>query len=180
MLIAKIEQNKIIVGDYRELFPNTSFSPSGPSTAWMMDHNCLPVSVFIPHDRATEKLVTASPYVKEGQVFTVRVEAKTAAELLQEADSAKEKLLKQIIEATQQRLDTFAQTRNYDSILSACTYATSLNPKFSAEGQYCVQVRDNMWSTLYGFIADVEAGIQPMPSSFEDIEPLLPVLEWPL
>ena len=29
-----------------------------------------------------------------------------------------------VVQATQERLDDFARTRNYDGILSACTYAT--------------------------------------------------------
>ena len=81
--------------------------------------------------------------------------------------------------AVQARLDTFARTRNYDGILSACTYATSTVPKFKAEGQCCVDARDATWATLYQFMAEVQAGSKPMPSSFADVEPLLPTLTWP-
>ena len=86
---------------------------------------------------------------------------------------------KSIVDATQQRLDDFARTRNYDGIMSACTYATSTVPKFAAEGQYCVAARDATWAKLYQILAEVEAGTRPMPSGYADIEPLLPVLEWP-
>ena len=41
-----------------------------------------------------------------------------------------------IADATQARLDAFAKTRNYDGILSACTYAGSGVPQFASEGQY--------------------------------------------
>lgn len=84
-----------------------------------------------------------------------------------------------VVSATQARLDTFAQTRNYDSILSACTYSSSAIPKFKTEGQYCVNARDATWATLYQVLAQVQAGELPMPTSFADIESLLPVLEWP-
>lgn len=47
---------------------------------------------------------------------------------------APEGLQAQVVQSTQQRLDDFARTRNYDGILSACTYATSTVPKFAAEG----------------------------------------------
>ena len=40
-----------------------------------------------------------------------------------------EQLMQEIVSSTQQRLDDFAKTRNYDGILSACTYATSIVPK---------------------------------------------------
>lgn len=86
---------------------------------------------------------------------------------------------KNIVQATQQRLDDFARTRNYDNIMSACTYATSTVPRFAAEGQYCVTARDNTWATLYQILDEVKAGTRPMPSGYADIEPLLPVLEWP-
>lgn len=82
------------------------------------------------------------------------------------------------VDAIQQRLDDFARSRNYDSILSACTYATSTNQKFAAEGQCCVKLRDATWAKAYEILAEVQAG-RPMPASIADIEPELPVLAWP-
>lgn len=90
-----------------------------------------------------------------------------------------EQIMAECVERTQKRLDDFARTRNYDGILSACTYATSTVPKFQQEGQYCVNARGNTWATLYQLLAEVQAGTRPMPSGYADIEPLLPVLEWP-
>ncbi|MGE4337467.1 MAG: hypothetical protein AB7E55_16010 [Pigmentiphaga sp.] len=89
-------------------------------------------------------------------------------------------LINDITNATQKRLDDFARTRNYDDILSACTYASSTVPKFQSEGQYCVNARDSTWATLYTIMAEVEAGTRPMPVSFADVEPDLPALVWPL
>ena len=84
-----------------------------------------------------------------------------------------------LTDAVQKRLDDFAATRNYMGILSACTYATSTVPTFAAEGQYCVGARDATWAKCYEILAGVEAGTTPMPSGFADIEPELPVLQWP-
>lgn len=90
-----------------------------------------------------------------------------------------------IVAATQARLDTFAQTRNYDGILSACTYAGSTNAQFAKEGTYCVAARDNTWNTLYTILAQVQAGNWPttgagkQPSGYSDIEASLPALAWP-
>lgn len=81
---------------------------------------------------------------------------------------------------TQTRLDTFAQTRGYDGILSACTYATSPTPSFAREGAYCIQARDATWAKLYAILDDVKAGRRPMPSGYNQIEPELPPLAWPL
>lgn len=80
----------------------------------------------------------------------------------------------------QQRLDGFARTRNYDGILSACTYATDPDPKFSAEGQACVNLRSATWAAAYKVLADVQSGKRAMPASLADIEADLPVLKWPV
>lgn len=84
-----------------------------------------------------------------------------------------------IVDRAQQRLDSFAQTRGYDGIMSASTYAASTVPRFSSEGQYVVQARDATWTALYALLADVQAGTRPVPSGFAEIESELPVLEWP-
>ena len=90
-----------------------------------------------------------------------------------------DQLLAQIVQATQTRLDAFAQGRNYDGILSACSYATSTVPKFQAEGQYCVQARDATWAALYAILAQVQAGERPLPQGYADLETELPILAWP-
>lgn len=91
-----------------------------------------------------------------------------------------EKVKQEITNATSKRLDDFAQTRNYDSILSACTYATSTVLQFAKEGQYCVNMRDATWAKLYQIMQEVEAGTRPMPTGYADIESELPDLVWPL
>lgn len=90
-----------------------------------------------------------------------------------------EQIIQQFTAAIQLRLDTFARTRNYDGILSACTYATSTVPKFQGEGQYCVNARDATWAAAYDILAEVQGGTRPMPNSITDIETELPVLVWP-
>ena len=97
----------------------------------------------------------------------------------QKAEQAQQALIDSIVSATQQRLDQFAQTRGYDGILSAATYATSTSPRFAAEGQYAVTVRDATWARLYEILAEVEGGTRPTPTGYADIESDLPTLEWP-
>jgi hypothetical protein len=97
----------------------------------------------------------------------------------QEVQERQASLLGQIVSDVQARLDTFAATRNYAGILSACTYATSGVPRFAAEGQYCVEARDATWARCYEMLAEVQAGTRPMPSGYADIEGELPVLAWP-
>lgn len=90
-----------------------------------------------------------------------------------------EQLQQSFAAAIQQRLDDFASSRNYDNILSACTYATSTVVKFKTEGQACVNLRDSTWAAAYDILAKVQAGKRPMPTSIADIEADLPAAVWP-
>lgn len=112
----------------------------------------------------------------DGQI--VAMSADELAAMQPRAESIAATLQADIVQATQARLDAFAQTRGYDGILSACTYAASSKPKFATEGQYAVNARDATWATLYAFMAQVQAGAAPMPTGFADVEPMLPVLVW--
>lgn len=80
--------------------------------------------------------------------------------------------------AIQLHLDSFAQTRNYDGIMSAATYATSSVQKFKAEGQYAVDARDSTWNKAYKILDDVLSGARPMPT-IEEVIAELPSLAWP-
>lgn len=177
MLIAKIA-NPVPV-DYREEFVNTSFPPSGPTDEFLAEQGYAKVNAFKAHDSATQKLVTAEPYYEAPWVYTVQVVDKTEEEIAAEQATAAQALQASIVQATQQRLDDFARTRNYDGILSLCTYATSTVPKFQAEGQYGADVRGATWAKLYEILAEVETGLRPAPNGFADIENELPALAWP-
>lgn len=85
-----------------------------------------------------------------------------------------------IVQAAQERLDAFARTRNYDGILSACTYASDPDPVFAAEGQWCIAKRGATWATLYSILTEGQAGTRPIPTGFADIEAELPDLSWPV
>lgn len=93
MLIAKVENDQVLdVADYKSMFPDTSFGANGPDAQFLADNGCLGVTVWKPHDAATEKLVAVAPYIEDGQVFTVQVEPKTQEELdadIANADAAK-------------------------------------------------------------------------------------------
>ena len=78
MLIAKVENDQVLeVADYRAMFPNTSFSANGIHDSFYAENGLMPVSVFKPYDQATEELVSCSPYIEDGQVFTMAIIPKT-------------------------------------------------------------------------------------------------------
>ena len=70
-----------------------------------------------------------------------------------------QQIVSSFTKSIQSRLDVFANTRGYDGILSACTYAASAVPKFAAEGLDAVNARDATWASCYTIMADVQAGI---------------------
>lgn len=73
MDIAKLKNGTITIGDYRELFPNTSFPITGPNDDFFTENGCLKVSIFKEHDKATQMLVGCEPYEENGIVYTVQV-----------------------------------------------------------------------------------------------------------
>jgi hypothetical protein len=76
MDIAKLENGNITVGDYKELFPNTSFPLTGPDDNFFTENGCLKVSMFKEHDRATQMLVGCGAYLENGMVYTVEVQTR--------------------------------------------------------------------------------------------------------
>lgn len=175
-----VEQYPFYINTLRLENPNTSF-PNNIEVDFdtLAEFNVVRVfptaqPTFNP---MTEKVVESTPAMGEDgrwlQVWTV-------VDLSPEEIVAKaEEFKTQVVNKVQERLDEFAKTRNYDSILSAATYATSAVPKFAAEGQYAITARDQTWAALYQILADVQAGTRPMPASYEDIEGELPELVWP-
>lgn len=88
MDIAKLDNGNIVVGNYKELFPNTSFPITGPNDDFFIENNCLKVSQFKTHDRTTEMLVWCNPYEENGMVYTVTVETRPEPEVIEASQGA--------------------------------------------------------------------------------------------
>jgi hypothetical protein len=82
-----------------------------------------------------------------------------------------EQLKRRLVEAVQRTLDSEARTKGYDNIVSACSYAAAANP-FQAEGLAFLAWRSSVWAYCYQVLADVEAGIRPIPTEAELISEL--------
>lgn len=76
------------------------------------------------------------------------------------------------------RLDAFAQTRDYDNIISLCTYATSTNETIKNEAQRGIDLREQTWAKVYQILEEIDNGTRPVPEEFSEIEQELPSLTW--
>jgi hypothetical protein len=78
----------ITVGDYRSLFPNTSFPAGGPSDEFLAANNAKKINLFKAHDRLTQKLVLCDAYDDGEFVSLMQAVDLTAEELQAAKDSA--------------------------------------------------------------------------------------------
>ena len=85
------------------------------------------------------------------------------------------KLAKDMVQA---RLDTWASTKEYDGIVSACTYVSSTNPTRAAEGLKACVNRDLSWDAMYAYMEKVQTKAKPVPLKVEEIVAELPELTW--
>lgn len=156
--------------------PNVSFPKNIPEST-LAEYNVFPVTEVSPpeHNPVMQKLVEEFPVLQSDTWHQVwSVQDRTPEEIMQ----VQQAIVADVTNGVQQRLDEFAQTKNYDNIMSACTYATSTIPTFQQEGQRAVQLRDMTWAACYQIMEDAQQGIISMPLKYEDIEPMLPELTW--
>lgn len=163
--------------EIRKLYPNTSF----PVTFQAPEDYAYVFPAPIPsYDPITQYYIEVAPklsiknnWEQQWEVVDLSVEQIAINEL-----EHRNQIKNSIEQQTQQRLDDFAKTRNYDGIMSCCTYASSSNLNFKAEADYCISARDATWTTIYQILADVENNVRPLPASYEEIQAELPVLQW--
>lgn len=94
------------------------------------------------------------------------------------AEEAKKQLIQSLTSAVQSHLDSTVKVRGYDGIMSLCTYATSTNPAFAAEGQAGVAWRDAVWAKCYEVMQAVLSAQRQAPST-EQLIAELPTFTWP-
>lgn len=131
------------------------------------------------YDPVAEGIREAAPkqvngvWTQQWEVFGLDEE-----QVLKNREVFQQRLKQTIVDETQNRLDEFARERGYDGIMSLCTYAASTNPRFQAEGQLGIAVRDQTWSKLYEIMEDIENGQRELPVEPESILLELPPLTW--
>ena len=96
-----------------------------------------------------------------------------------EAPLTEEQIQAHLTQVVQNYMDKTVQTRGYDNIHTACTYANSTDETFKAEGTACVVWRDAVWRKCYDILAEVKAGTREIPTE-EELLAELPALNWSL
>jgi hypothetical protein len=162
--------------DIRSYFKDVSM-PTTISESNISSLGVKPVTKVSPpsYDYVTQILEEDLPVQING-IWTQSWKIRSATQ--EESNQRKIEVKEKIIKSVQNRLDVFAQSKGYDSILAATTYATSIVAEFKAEGQYAVEARDITWKKLFEIFADVDSGKRAMPNNYSEIESELPVLNW--
>lgn len=192
MLMARIEDNAVVACPVDEEYANERNNP--------LD-NYIPVieSTAPEYNHLTQKVVTTYNYRVTFVLQIHTVVERTIEELLVDVKATGTDdgnggvtlsiqnvpipLIMAVAHAATAKaqgiLDQFVKSRGYDNIASACTYVNSNFPKFKNEGQYCIDLRDQTWAALYGYLNSVQEGTLPVPQQWSDIAAILPVPAWP-
>jgi hypothetical protein len=176
-MYAKIQNNQVVewpIINIRDRFPRVSLPE-------IITDQVLPEGyVIVHHDPQpeyswlTHKLVPAEPVYKNNQwVQNYTILPLTSYEIELHEQIAVSKLES----VTQEHLDNFAKTRGYSDILSAISYQTSSNAKYSAEANYAVVARDLTWTKFYELLADTNQNVLTL--EYAEFLELLPQLAWP-
>ena len=81
-------------GTIFELFPNTSFSKSGPNATFISDNNLVEITEWLTATKPDQKLTKVDVYLDSGKAYSVKVETCTddekAANIVKEWVSIRE------------------------------------------------------------------------------------------
>lgn len=89
MEVALIQNGNITAtGDYKTVFPNTSFPVAGPSDAWLAEQGAKKINRFKAYNSLTQKLTSCAAYDDGEFVSVVQVTNLTAEEIQAAKDSA--------------------------------------------------------------------------------------------
>lgn len=160
--------------ELRADFPNTSF-PANLAEADLSDFGVYHVTQ-VPQPAVDYKQVA-----QEGQPLNIDGEWRQVW-IVRDATDAEESaaflaMSEQYEQAVQHHLDATAQSRGYDSMLSACSYASGTHPKFGVEGRDCLAWRSAVWEKAFLILSDVRAGVRPVPT-IEQVLSELPPMVW--
>lgn len=183
-MFIKLENNlpvgyPIIEGNFRQVYPD---APYHVSQSYLDTIGLAFYDFSTPPDVLwSQKLVEVAPVKNEFGIYaqTWEIVDLQGEELDTARTDFQEKQKVHIKGLSDARLDQFARTKDYYSILHAVSYIGSNDPVRRAEAQYCTDVRDATWTKVYEILAEIENGTRPFDTTFAQIEAELPVLTWP-
>ena len=158
------------------LYPGTSFPDPflpPPEFSWVFP---VPVPPYDPITQAYRELapvLVGSNWTQVFEVYALTPEQIAANEL-----AHKEQFLHDAKVNTVAYLDTFAQTRDYADCDRCCGFSTSSKPQLANDGSYMTMSRDDVITTGYGILNQVQTGAIPVPTMTWYMAQL-PPLAWP-
>lgn len=87
-------------------------------------------------------------------------------------------IFKQLGYRLTQRMNAFAQERDYDTIDTLASWKDSTIPKYKVEGGRGFQLRDDTWKAYEAYKIAVLEGKQTLPAHVDGFDPLFPALTW--
>jgi hypothetical protein len=172
----QVEKYPYTIGLLRKENPMTPIAKN-PSLEFLAGMNVYPVKEANPMATATQKVekVWTPTLVGSDWVLPHKLVDKTAEDLAADMDVLK----LSIEEATEKRLEDAAKGRGYKSLDRLLNYTNSTNEKWATEAIYMQTLQTQTWEALLSILAAVNAGTREAPASYEEIEPELPVIDWP-
>lgn len=169
-----IESYDILPDNWRNI---SNFSVLKNNVDYLRSLNWLPIKqVNYSYNRATQQLDNRKFIVNNDEVIEmydiVNIPAPPPIDI--------EKIKKMLASKVQDRLDSFARTRGYFDILTACSYVNDLhNSVYQKEASYCLKVRSQTWEKFYEIMSTLNFRDIPIQELYLEFETLLPLLEWP-
>ena len=160
---AQVKQGKIIYFYQTDLPIEELSSVFSPKTFWVdvTDKECA-LGWEVTFNQDCEMVLTAPVKVVPAVPTEAEIKEQTKQHLLQAVDAY---------------MDKTVQDRGYDNIAKCVTYEGDIDPIFNAEGTAAKQWRSKVYRRCYEILAEVEAGIRPVPTKDELIAEL-PILDW--
>lgn len=157
-------------------FPNTSF-PKDPVNGSLPDNIVYIEELVKPVPNLLQKHVVQQP-TKDPVTGKWSIGWDLVSMTQAEITASMVEVKGRVSATVQNMLDDFARTKDYDNIMSACSYINSSNVTRAQEAQTAINLRDQVWDTLIAYYTDVELGNVAPPTTEDEILALLPPLVW--
>lgn len=166
------QEYPVYLNDIRNKYPNKSIPDSiSEETLEELGYSEIYVQPEPEYNYKLQTIRRLPPEFLDGK-FQIKFEVVNKSQ-----EQVYEELSREYVNLIQSRLDSFAQTRNYDTIFTARTYINSSIENFKNEAIRASELQDTTWSKCYEILDLVKSGKMEIPTEDELIS-LLPTLSW--